>query len=91
MQFTLRRLTVFATLARTGHFGRAADELGLAQPTVSGGGPRARAHPRRAALRPVACRHDAHTCRPGAAARRAGGPRGRAPARGGRRPGPGDP
>ncbi|WP_068425960.1 LysR family transcriptional regulator [Janibacter terrae] len=36
MQFTLRRLTVFATLARTGHFGRAADALGLAQPTVSG-------------------------------------------------------
>lgn len=36
MQFTLRRLTVFATLARTGHFGRAADALRLAQPTVSG-------------------------------------------------------
>lgn len=33
---TLRRLTVFATLARTEHFGRAAELLGLAQPTVSG-------------------------------------------------------
>lgn len=36
MHFTLRRLLVFTTLARTEHFGRAADVLGLAQPTVSG-------------------------------------------------------
>lgn len=36
MRFTLRRLAVFAALARTEHFGRAAELLGLAQPTVSG-------------------------------------------------------
>lgn len=36
MRFTLRRLAIFAALARTEHFGRAAELLGLAQPTVSG-------------------------------------------------------
>lgn len=35
MRFTIRQLEVFVTLAQTEHFGRAADFLGLAQPTVS--------------------------------------------------------
>lgn len=35
MRFTLRQLTVFAALARTAHFGNAADVLQLSQPTVS--------------------------------------------------------
>lgn len=35
MKFTLRQLTVFTVLAQTEHFGRAADILHLAQPTVS--------------------------------------------------------
>lgn len=36
MSVTLRRLSVFTALAKTEHFGRAAEVLGLAQPTVSG-------------------------------------------------------
>lgn len=35
MDFSLRQLRVFHTLAKTEHFGRAADLLGLSQPTVS--------------------------------------------------------
>lgn len=35
MKFTLRQLQVFATLAETEHFGRAAEQLMLSQPTVS--------------------------------------------------------
>lgn len=34
-EFSLRQLRVFRTLAETEHFGRAADLLGLSQPTVS--------------------------------------------------------
>lgn len=35
MKFTLRQLVTFAAVARTAHFGKAADLLELAQPTVS--------------------------------------------------------
>lgn len=35
MRYTLRQITVFVTLSRTQHFGRAADLLGISQPTVS--------------------------------------------------------
>lgn len=35
MDFSLRQLRVFRTLAQTEHFGRAAELLGLSQPTVS--------------------------------------------------------
>lgn len=35
MDFSLRQLHVFRTLAKTKHFGRAAELLGLSQPTVS--------------------------------------------------------
>lgn len=35
MKVTLEQLTVFATLCQTLHFTRAAERLGLTQPTVS--------------------------------------------------------
>ncbi|PWH07382.1 hypothetical protein DEO23_01695 [Brachybacterium endophyticum] len=35
MRVTLRQVEVFSAVARTGHFGRAADQLHLSQPTVS--------------------------------------------------------